>query len=209
MQYEINYLALQSKTAALDKIRQKIKNLIESKGGKILAEKNYLKRKLAYEIKHENYGFYTVLRFDLEDTEKLSELKKDLNLNQDITRYILVRTDSLPPLETSLEEEQKEDSAKESKKEEKIIQASEVEKIINNTAKTTPENISDQKEIQTRNQGEIVKKEQPKETTTTIEPKEKSEPKTKKEKIKETTQKEDDTDSLDELDKKLDEILNM
>jgi ribosomal protein S6 len=63
MIYEINFLVLQSKTAELEKIKKETKKFIESFDATIIEEKEYLKRKLAYEIQHENYGFFTVLRF--------------------------------------------------------------------------------------------------------------------------------------------------
>ena len=99
MVYEINFLVLQSKTAELEKIRKETKKFIESYGAKIVEEKEYLKRKLAYKIQHENYGFFTVLRFEFKAGANLDELKVKLNQKNEIARYLIVRADDMPSLE--------------------------------------------------------------------------------------------------------------
>ncbi len=125
MIYEINFLVLQSKTAELEKIRKESKEFIESYGAKIVEEKEYLKRKLAYEIKHENYGFFTVLRFEFKGAKNLDELKVKLNQTSDIARYIIVQAEGLASL--------KEQDAKELEKvqgEKDSIKSEDVEKVL-------------------------------------------------------------------------------
>ncbi|HHX58261.1 MAG TPA: 30S ribosomal protein S6 [Candidatus Moranbacteria bacterium] len=100
MQYEINFLILQSNTENLDKIRTEVKNLIEKTAGKITDQLFYQKRKLAYEIRKERYGFYSVFRFEVDGKpEALKELKSELNLNHSVARYLIVKADDLPALE--------------------------------------------------------------------------------------------------------------
>ena len=80
------------------------KELIIKEGGEVVDFLEYKKRKLAYEIKHEKYGFHTVLRFvlDLEKLDKLGVIQKSLNLKKEITRHIIVKAEELPPLDKTL-----------------------------------------------------------------------------------------------------------
>lgn len=186
--YEINYLVLQSRNAKLEKLRGSVKELLKKSGAQITEEKEYLKRKLAYEIKHEGYGFYTALRFKIEEKDKLDSIKKDLNLNYDIVRYIIIGADNLPSLKESEEaaKRQKEPVAKKEAKNE-TIKAEDVEKMISKSAAEIEEPAAKQAQ-QTKTANEEK-----------IQPEEKEE----------GAEKKDDKNSLDELDKKLDEILNI
>ncbi len=244
MIYEINFLVLQSKTAKLEKIREEAKKFIESFEAKVVEEKEYLKRKLAYEIQHENYGFFTVLRFEFKEAKNLDELKIKLNQKTDVARYIIVQAEGLPSL--------KEQDAKELEKpqgDKKSIKSEDVEKVLTEQkkAKATKKEIeiekkekpvvAKKKEIKENKEEEIVvekeniiveeEKEIVEETLSTEEMKPEKKATVKKEKVvaekkekkeeveeprkddKKNKEKEAEEEvSLDELDKKLDEILN-
>lgn len=208
MQYEINYLVLQSKTAQIDQIRQEIKQLIETENGKITGERNYLKRKLAYEISHENYGFYTVLRFEMEDTENVAKLKRELNLSGNVSRYIIVKTDTLPPLEQAptMKEETAAETTPEGEKSKVVL-----EEIMKEPKPApTPKEEVKTETPKVEEEKSQVAEEKPAEEKPAEEkkPEVKDEKEEKKEEKKDKS-KEDDKASLDELDKKLDEILNI
>jgi len=113
MNYEINFLILQSQTENTDEIKTRVKKLITDQEGKITDELIYQKRKLAYEIKHEQYGFYTVYRFDLESGEKLKDLTKNLNLEKGVSRYIIVKSTELPKLQKEIGKEPKSEEKRE------------------------------------------------------------------------------------------------
>lgn len=220
MLYEINYLVLQSKTSELAKIRQETKDFLKSFGTEIEEEKEYLKRKLAYEIKHERYGFYTVLRFRFKKNNDLKELKRKLNQNSSISRYIIIRADELPSLKEQEEKEkesgqrieedkktlkeedlnkvlskQKKPAGAEPKKEEKA--SSKEEKPAPAKETTSEEKVKEREPREDKPAEEKIAEENQKKTASEEEDKEKSEEKRgKKDKV-----------SLDELDKKLDEIL--
>jgi ribosomal protein S6 len=194
MIYEINFLVLQSKTETLNKIRKETKKFIESFGASIIEEKEYLKRKLAYEVKHENYGFFTVLRFKFEKNINLDEMKNKLNQKEEIARYIIIKADELPSLKE--EDTKKIEKAYTNKK---SIKSEDVEKALKEQAKK--EIVSEEKTVaSSRKETEEKKEEKPVE----------KKPKKKAEKQENKPEKEENTDevSLDELDKKLDEILN-
>jgi ribosomal protein S6 len=212
MIYEINFLVLQSKTSELEKIRKEIKDFIKSFDAEIVEEKKYLKRKLAYEIQHENYGFFTVLRFQFKNKTNLDELKLKLNQRNNVARYIIVRADELPSLkEQDTEKLEKIHTGKKSIKSEDLEKALVEQKRSKKETETVEKKSTEEKTETTK------KEEKPKNTkksTKKTEGKESAETKTTKEKTtsptanKKTTEEKDEDVSLDELDKKLDEILN-
>jgi ribosomal protein S6 len=117
MTYELFYLVGASKEADLDKIKSDVSEIVTSEGG-VFAEKQVVeKRKLAYEVKHEKYGFYVAQRFSLEDLEKFKSLNKRLNLFAGILRFLISRAEELPELVSRKEREEKATAAKELKKE--------------------------------------------------------------------------------------------
>lgn len=206
MNYEINFLILQSQTENLDEIRQKVQELIKKYDGKITDELIYQKRKLAYEIKHERYGFYTVYRFDLEDGTVLKDLTKDLNLLSEVARYIIVRSDELPKLEKNIGQKKETTSEKETApvKERKDKILSEIDKETDQ--KTTPS--TDKNTASAKKENTVTKDEntKPTEEKTTESKEEKKQPSAKKNVKKSTDEKEI---SMEDLDKKLDEILDI
>lgn len=113
MNYELFYLVGASKESKLDKIKAEIAGIVAGEGG-VFDEKQVVeKRKLAYPVKHENYGFYVAHRFDLEDAEKIAAINKKMNLYSNILRFIISKTTDLPELTSR--EERKEKSAKEAR----------------------------------------------------------------------------------------------
>jgi ribosomal protein S6 len=202
MIYEINFLVLQSKTETLDKIRKETKKFIESFGASIIEEKEYLKRKLAYEVKHENYGFFTVLRFKFEKNINLDEMKNKLNQKEEIARYIIIKADELPSL--------KEEDTKKIEKtytNKKSIKSEDIEKALKEQAKK--EVVSEEKAVNSSGK-EIEEKKEKKPVEKEEKKIKEKKPKKKEEKQEDKPEKKEDADevSLDELDKKLDEILN-
>jgi small subunit ribosomal protein S6 len=192
--YEINYLVLQSKTAQLEKIRESMKNFLVSNGAEIVEEKEYLKRKLAYEVKHEGYGFFTVLRFKLEEGSKLAEMKKNISLNSDIARNILVKADHLPSLDLKPQEQQRRTETEETSRGE-TIKAQDVEKMISqNVQKAKSEESAKNVEKELKEEPVVAQDNDKEESEET---KDKQEP------------RKDEPSSLEDLDKKLDEILNI
>ncbi len=110
MQYELFYLVGERQEATLDAIREEVGAMLTSEGAKLLDPELTEKRKLAYEIKHQNKGTYITRRFELEDIdfwadEKNSEkefgiesITKKLNLMKNVLRFLIVKTDDIPEL---------------------------------------------------------------------------------------------------------------
>ena len=103
MKYELFYLVAASKEAQLDEIKAGATAIVTAEGG-VFEEKEVIeKRKLAYEVKHETHGFYVARRFELENTEAVQTITRNLVLDPNILRSILSRADELPELRTKEE----------------------------------------------------------------------------------------------------------
>jgi len=109
MQYELLYLIGERNEADLETIKASVDEMLTEEGA-TLGEEMVMKRKLAYEIKHEKRGTYVVRRFELPeydiwsneadaDHEKgIANLTRKLNLKAELLRNIIVKTDDIPDL---------------------------------------------------------------------------------------------------------------
>lgn len=103
MKYELFYLVAGSKEADLETIKLGTKEIVTNEGG-IFEEKEVTeKRKLAYKVKHEIYGFYVARRFSMDDPTKIQEITRKLNLDTNILRFVISQADKLPELKTKEE----------------------------------------------------------------------------------------------------------
>ncbi|MEI7621729.1 MAG: 30S ribosomal protein S6 [Candidatus Moraniibacteriota bacterium] len=110
MQYELFYLVGQRQEGTLDEIRKSVNEMLTAEGAKLLEPELTEKRKLAYEIKHQNKGTYVTRRFELEDIDfwadekngerefGIAAINNKLNLTNDVLRFLIVKTDDLPDL---------------------------------------------------------------------------------------------------------------
>jgi ribosomal protein S6 len=108
MLYELNYLVGESKEADLERIKEEVAKMVQEENVKFIDPQVIEKRRLAYQIKHNARGTYVIQRFEineeeLENSDKIHpavSLTKKLNLHPDILRFVIVKADTLPKLET-------------------------------------------------------------------------------------------------------------
>lgn len=237
----------------MDEIKSEVEKIVEKHQGVFGADEWIKKRRLAYEIKKESRGTYVAKRFSLPDKDEREEkfpgvdfigkMTEDLNFNQDILRFIIVKAEELLPLS----EMQEKDLQKEREYEEKDKTAegndkvgeSEAEKkkkamteAKETSAKTVATKKDDGDDVENMLKSEKGKNKENKETETEARnEKEKEEAgkaketdvadKTKKAKAKNDADEEAEKQikkksankrkeiSEDEIDEKLDEILNI
>lgn len=67
----------------------KIEKTITDNGGQIAYSEYWGKKKLAYEIKHNAYGYYGLFEFDLEG-KLLAKIDQDLRLSTDVLRHQII-----------------------------------------------------------------------------------------------------------------------
>jgi small subunit ribosomal protein S6 len=72
----------------------KIRDLILGLEGNIKKEYTWEKRKLAYPIKKQLFGTYIIFEFALL-SEKMEEMQKQLKLNSDIMRYLIINKEGV------------------------------------------------------------------------------------------------------------------
>lgn len=125
MNYEILYIipAKYSDTET-EEINKKIPLILEKAGASIVKIDNWGKKKLAYQIKHFRYGYYTLIVFSA-PAEALQEITRKLNLNQEIIMFQIVKEiewNCPKPSDDKKEEVKKEKPAEDDKKEEKVAE---------------------------------------------------------------------------------------
>ncbi len=86
---------------------EKYIQLIDKNGGKIKSVERWGKRRLAYEIKKKQYGFYVYIRFE-SDGKLIQELERVYKLDDSVIRYLTV----LVSKQALLEEQKKKDETK-------------------------------------------------------------------------------------------------
>lgn len=91
-QYEIAVLYHPDLEVDLTKAEEKIKKLVTDNGGKVTAEDNWGKRKLAYPIagnEHAVYVFYTVEM----PGANVAKVESTLNITDEVIRFLITRPD--------------------------------------------------------------------------------------------------------------------
>ncbi len=84
-----------------------IAGYIMTRGGSIQEvqmEAPWGRRRLAYPINDQNEGFYALFRFQLNPSDA-AELDRDLKLNEDVLRFLVVRPETTRAVEPTPEEE--------------------------------------------------------------------------------------------------------
>lgn len=111
MEYELMFLIADKDRSELDRIKNEVKELVKTAGGEWTGESVEFDRKLAYEIKHNWKGTYFVQRFTLpgadereEGSDVIGDIIRQMNLQKDILRYIVVNAAKLPSLESFAKE---------------------------------------------------------------------------------------------------------
>ncbi|OGB75271.1 30S ribosomal protein S6 [candidate division Kazan bacterium RIFCSPHIGHO2_01_FULL_49_10] len=72
-----------------EKAAEKIQASIAAKGGELTGTSNWGKKKLAYIIKGNEFGFYYTLVFDI-DPEAIATLTRELELAPEVLRHIVI-----------------------------------------------------------------------------------------------------------------------
>lgn len=93
-QYEAMFLFGGSSAGDLDQARNLCKQFIERHGGEILVLKKWDDRKLAYEIKGQKRGVF-IIAFFKAPAQAVSALERDVGLNDQILRLLVLRADHL------------------------------------------------------------------------------------------------------------------
>ena len=91
-EYELTVLINPDLEADLEKTLVDVRKIVTSAGGKITKEDNWGKKKLAYQIKGENFAVYVYMECELPADAPL-KISNTLNITDAALRYLLVRVD--------------------------------------------------------------------------------------------------------------------
>ena len=109
-EYELTVLIHPDLEMNLDLALDKIKKVIESADGKIIKEDNWGKKKLAYQIKKQDFAVYYAFYLEL-PAQAPAKISSTFNITDEVLRYLLVKKDE------KLEKAKAVEAARESKEE--------------------------------------------------------------------------------------------
>jgi small subunit ribosomal protein S6 len=77
--------------------------ILEKHGAAVTTARRWAERSLAYTIKKRNRGTYLLVHFEA-DPESISIVRRDLELNEAVMRYLILKSDGIPEGEQELHE---------------------------------------------------------------------------------------------------------
>ena len=92
--YEVTYIVRPSlEEAEVDAKVEKIATTLKDNGAQLGEIEKLGKRRLAYEIADVREGYYVVMKFN-SDAAQAKELERQLRLNEDVMRALLIKLDA-------------------------------------------------------------------------------------------------------------------
>ncbi len=93
--YESVFIARQDVSATqVDSLADDFSKVIEDGGGKVAKKESWGLRTLAYKIKNNRKGHYTLLNIDA-PAGAVQEMERLMHINEDVLRYLTVKVDEL------------------------------------------------------------------------------------------------------------------
>ena len=103
--YEHLLIARQDISAqAVDALATHLKTIIENEGGKVEKQEYWGLRTLAYRIKKNRKGHYVLLNLNA-PSNAISELERQLKINEDVLRFLTVRVEAFEQSNSSRKRE--------------------------------------------------------------------------------------------------------
>jgi len=95
--YEFMYIVNpELEQEALEQLTSRIEQMIAAAGGQVLQLRSWGRRRLAFPIRRFHEGHYHVAYLQLEPNA-IGDLRGRLALTEEVIRYLLVRTEVVPP----------------------------------------------------------------------------------------------------------------
>ena len=93
--YESVFIARQDASSAqVEGLQDTFAALIEEKGGKVTKREYWGLRNIAYRMKKNRKGHYVLLNIDA-TSDAMNEFDRQMRLNEDILRHLVIRVDEL------------------------------------------------------------------------------------------------------------------
>ncbi len=92
--YEIMYVVRPNmEDDARKAVVERFNGILASKGSEVLEEKDWGKRRLAYEINDFKEGYYNIVRIQTDNNDATDEFQRLAKISDDIIRYIVINED--------------------------------------------------------------------------------------------------------------------
>lgn len=91
-QYEIAVLYHPDLEIDLDKATSRVEKIFKDNGGKVVAQDNWGKRKLAYPIKKNEHAVYVFYTVEL-PSEGVRKVESTLNITDEVIRFLITKPD--------------------------------------------------------------------------------------------------------------------
>jgi small subunit ribosomal protein S6 len=93
--YECVYIARQDiSSSQVEGLTDQFKSIIEERGGAVRKQEYWGLRSLAFRIKKNRKGHYTLLGLD-SSADAVLEMERTMRLNEDVLRYLTIRVDAI------------------------------------------------------------------------------------------------------------------
>lgn len=90
--YELAVLYHPDLEIDLDKSAEKVKKIVTDNGGKVTAEDNWGKRKLAYKIKNHDHAVYVFYTAEI-PAQSVRKIETTLNITDEVIRFLITKPD--------------------------------------------------------------------------------------------------------------------
>ena len=90
--YELTVLIHPDLESDLEKALDKVRKLVTANGGEVVKEDNWGKKKLAYQIKKQDFAVYVYFEVKLPSDAPL-KISNVLNITDEVLRHLLVKVD--------------------------------------------------------------------------------------------------------------------
>lgn len=107
----------------------KVEGIVSENGAKIVFSEYWGKKKLAYVIKHNHYGYFSLCEFDIE-REALTKIDKVLRLSNEVLRHQIISIPVVTDKERLAIKEKQAQASKSDKKEEKSNSKERISKVV-------------------------------------------------------------------------------
>lgn len=90
--YEVMFIVNIANEEVIQAAVKLVQDTITRIGGTVVKVEEWGRRHLAYEVKHQNEGYYVVVEFEA-DPAQITELDRIIKIHEEIIRHIIVKQD--------------------------------------------------------------------------------------------------------------------
>lgn len=90
--YEVMFIVNIANEEVIQVAVKLVQDTITRIGGTVVKVDEWGRRHLAYEVKHQNEGYYVVVEFEA-DPAQITELDRIIKIHEEIIRHIIVKQD--------------------------------------------------------------------------------------------------------------------